>query len=88
MPIVAPAMAFSVIRLAAVSASAGALKDTGSELSRTARLKVCVAVLLSDDVAVTMRLSDCAVSKSSVPLPERVTTPVVGSMAKRGSAML
>ena len=43
---------------------------------------------MSDEVAVTVRVIEVPVSKSSVPVAERVMTPVLASMAKRGSLML
>ena len=87
-PIAVPAAAFWAIWLMAVSASGGALKATGSGLSRTARVKAWLAVLPSEEVAVTVRLIDVWVSKSSVPVAERVMTPLLASMAKRASSML
>ena len=71
MPTLAPATAFWAIWLVVVSASAGVLKATGSWLLRTPMVKVWVAVLWSDDVAVTVSVIDAWVSKSSVPVPER-----------------
>ncbi|WP_292296674.1 hypothetical protein, partial [Mesorhizobium sp.] len=59
------------------------LKATGCWPAVTLTVKVLVALLPSDDVAVTWRLivgSDWALS---VPVPERVTTPVLELMAKR-----
>ena len=51
-------------------------------------MKVWLAVLPSDEIAVTVRLIDDWVSKSSVPVPERVMTPLPALMAKRVSLRL
>jgi hypothetical protein len=45
-------------------------------------------VLPSDEVAVTVSATDGSDTASSVPVPERVMTPVVALMAKRASSML
>ena len=88
MPTAVPAAAFWAIRLAVVSASGGVLKATGSGLSSMARREGLGGGASSDEVAVTVRVIEVSVSKSSVPVPERVMTPVLASMAKRESSML
>ena len=54
----------------------------------TLTLKAWVAALPSDEVAVTVRVTVGSDWASSVPVPERVMTPVVAPMAKRGSLTL
>ncbi|OWK22112.1 hypothetical protein AJ88_15295 [Mesorhizobium amorphae CCBAU 01583] len=51
-------------------------------------LKAWVSVLPSDEVAVTVRLTDGSDWALSVPVFERVMTPVLGLMAKRASSRL
>src|SRR5437660_727614 len=79
MPIGAPAAASSAIWLAAGLASGGVLKATGSGLSRTARVRAWLAVLPSEEVAVTVRLIDGWVLKSSV---QATVVPASGSVAE------
>ena len=87
-PIAVPAAAFWAIWLAAGLASGEVLNATGSGLLRTARVKAWLAVLPSDEVAVTVRLIDDWVSKSSAPVAERVMTPLLELITKRESLML
>ncbi len=88
MPTGAPAAARSAIVFVARSASACVSKATGSGLSRTASVNRLVAVLPSEEVAVTVRSTVGSVAASSVPVAERVMTPEVASMAKRASSIV
>ncbi len=54
----------------------------------TSTLYWCVAVLPSEEVAVTVRSTVGSLAASSVPVAERVMTPEVASMAKRASSIV
>ncbi|WP_189341319.1 hypothetical protein, partial [Mesorhizobium sp. M2D.F.Ca.ET.140.01.1.1] len=62
--------------------------DVGNWLAVTPTVKAWVSMLPSDEVAVTLKLTEGSEDALSVPVPERVMTPVLALMAKRESSML
>ena len=78
MPTAVPAAAFSAIWLTCRVGVRRRVEGDRLRAVEDGEGEVWVAVLLSDEVAVTVRVIEVSVSKSSVPVPERVMTPVSG----------
>ena len=81
-PTIVPLTAFSAIVLVAALVSVGVV-TSNSSTSVTAIVKVWVLVEVSELVAVTVMEWEAAVSKLSKVPSSTVTTPVLGSIAKR-----